>query len=77
MVKILATADFSTDMATTLVTYFSTYANDGIVSVEVTDCGLWLVNPHNLSRQFLGFAGPLALAFAQQKFGPTQEDLAS
>ena len=77
MVKILAKADFSADMAATLLTYFGTYAEDGVVSVEVTDCGLWLVNPHAPSRQFLGFAGPSALAFAQQQISQTPDDFAS
>ena len=62
MVKILATAEFSVDMAATLNAYFETYANNGVVSVEVTDCGLWLVNPHTPSRQFLGLAGPSPIA---------------
>lgn len=56
MVKVLATAEFTADMAETLGSYFAVYANEGVVSVEVTDRGLWLVNPRFPSRQFLGLA---------------------
>ena len=56
MVNVLGTAEFSEDMAETLQTYFREYAVDGIVQVEVTDHGLWLVNPDGKSRQFLGLA---------------------
>lgn len=56
MVKVHATAAFTEDMADTLKQYFQVYAEGGIVSVEVTDRGLWLVNPHYHSRQFLGLA---------------------
>lgn len=50
---IRATAAFSKDMAETLLDYFDRYAVNGTVEVEVTDHGLWLVNP-NGSKQFLG-----------------------
>lgn len=57
MVKILGQARFTKDMAQTLLTYFSVYAGvDGVVSVELTDRGLWLINPHQPARQFLGLA---------------------
>ncbi len=56
MVKVFATAEFTADMAATLGTYFAVYADDGVVSIEVTDRGLWLVNPRYPSRQFLGLA---------------------
>lgn len=55
MVDVIATAEFSEDMAETLQNYFRDYAVDGVVSVEVSDRGLWLVNPDG-SRQFLGLA---------------------
>lgn len=49
-------AEFSVDMVQTLLTYFQAYEIDGVVRVEVTEHGLWLPNPHNESRQFLGLA---------------------
>jgi hypothetical protein len=54
MVRILATAEFTEDMAETLQTYFTAYARDGVVTVEVTDHGLWLRHPQSGTRQFLG-----------------------
>lgn len=56
MTKVLAVAEFTKDMSETLDTYFKAYASDGVVTIEVTDRGLWLVNPHFPSRQFLGLA---------------------
>jgi hypothetical protein len=54
MVKTIATAEFTENMAETLQTYFAAYQRMGVVSVEVTDHGLWLLNPHSGTRQFLG-----------------------
>lgn len=51
--KVFASAKFSADMIQSLQTYFDTYAVDGVVEIEVTDHGLWWVNPDG-SRQFLG-----------------------
>lgn len=51
--RILAVAEFSRDMVETLLRHFSTYSVEGVVSVEVTDKGLWLRNPDG-TRQFLG-----------------------
>ena len=51
----MATAEFSADMSATLAEYFTAYAVDGIVTIEVTNHGLWLVNPLG-GRQFLGLA---------------------
>lgn len=56
MVTILARAAFSQDMAETLHTYFGAYERDGVVTIEVTDRGLWLFHPHSRTRQFLGLA---------------------
>jgi hypothetical protein len=56
MTTVLAVAEFTQDMAETLESYFQAYAADGVVTVEVTDRGLWLVNPRHPSRQFLGLA---------------------
>lgn len=56
MTTVLAVAEFTQDMAETLESYFQAYASDGVVTVEVTDRGLWLVNPRYPSRQFLGLA---------------------
>ena len=56
MIKISATAEFTEDMAQTLAAYFDAYAKDGVVKVEVTNQGLWLVNPFVPARQFLGLA---------------------
>ena len=49
-------ARFTKDMAETLLRFFEVYAADGVVTVEPDDCKLWLVHPHNRSRQFLGQA---------------------
>lgn len=54
-VKVVAVAEFTEDMAETLRDFFSSYASDGVVSVEVSTHGLWLVNPMG-GRQFLGLA---------------------
>lgn len=51
--KVFASAKFTRDMAEALVAHFEDYAQDGIVSIEVTDHGLWWENPDG-SRQFLG-----------------------
>lgn len=52
-----ATARFDRNMVDMLSEYFSTYSNNGVVEVEVTDHGLWLINP-NGTRQFLGSTEP-------------------
>lgn len=49
---------FTIDMVQTLNTYFHAYECDGIVKLEVTPSGLWLVNP-NGGQQFLGSATKL------------------
>ncbi len=49
-------ARFTQDMAETLVGVFPRYSEDGVVTLDVTCRGLWLVNPINNSRQFLGQA---------------------
>lgn len=56
MVRSIATAEFTKDMVETLQAYFEAYQVNGVVTVEVTDRGLWLPNPHFSSRQFLGLA---------------------
>ena len=56
MVRSIARAEFTMDMLETLQTYFEAYQVNGVVTVEVTDRGLWLPNPHFSSRQFLGLA---------------------
>ena len=56
MISHLGEAKFTRDMAETLVEYFDVYAVKGVVTVEITDAGLWLPNPHFVSRQFLGLA---------------------
>jgi hypothetical protein len=58
-IKRLAIAEFTSDMAETLVAYFKTYATQGVVLVEVTNHGLWLINPDRGVRQFLGSAQKL------------------
>ncbi|MBK4215443.1 hypothetical protein JJJ17_05835 [Paracoccus caeni] len=52
----LATAEFSKDMVETMLTYFDQYAEDGVLTIEVTQWGLWLPHPETKSRQFLGLA---------------------
>lgn len=54
--KTIATADFTADMVETLHAYFQQYERDGVVTVEVTNHGLWLPNPETETRQFLGLA---------------------
>lgn len=49
-------AKFTRDMTETLVTFFHCYERDGVVTLQVTERGLWLVNPVNGTRQFLGRA---------------------
>lgn len=56
MVNHIGEAKFTRDMVETLIEYFDVYAVKGVVTVQVTDAGLWLPNPHFLSRQFLGLA---------------------
>ena len=56
MVRHFAVAKFTRDMVDTLDSYFDVYAVHGVVTVEVTDMGLWLPNPHFTCRQFLGLA---------------------
>lgn len=63
--KVLATAEFTEDMIETLAKFFDTYEDDGVVSVEVTDHGLWLNNP-NGSRQFLGSSRPISSDFLKK-----------
>lgn len=48
-------AEFTKDMIETLSTFFGAYAKDGMVTIEVTNRGLWLPNPFG-GRQFLGLA---------------------
>ncbi|MDM7459653.1 MAG: hypothetical protein P3W94_009975 [Paracoccus sp. (in: a-proteobacteria)] len=52
----LAVAEFSKDMVETMLAYFEAYAEDGVVTVEVTSWGLWLPNKTTGGRQFLGLA---------------------
>ena len=51
-----ARAEFTQDMAETLFKYFSAFQVEGVVTLEVTSHGLWLINPHTHGRQFLGKA---------------------
>lgn len=55
-VEVVAVAEFTADMVETLQAYFSAYAEDGVVRVEVSTHGLWLPNPVFGGRQFLGLA---------------------
>jgi hypothetical protein len=48
--------ELTKDMAQTLCDYFSSYAKDGVVTIESNDMGLWLKSKHTESRQFLGKA---------------------
>jgi hypothetical protein len=47
---------FTIDMVETLLAFFHAYQSDDVVTLQLTERGLWLVNPHNGSRQFLGQA---------------------
>ncbi len=49
---------FSEDMAETLRRFFHVYETNGVVTLELNDHGLWLVHPHDQSKQFLGQAVP-------------------
>ncbi len=53
----IAVAEFSRDMLDTLVADFDIYARNGVVSVEVTENGLWLANPSTGRRVILGVTG--------------------
>lgn len=53
--EVMAVAEFTHDMAETLQAVFMAYAVEGIVRLEVTTHGIWLVHPGG-SRQFLGAA---------------------
>lgn len=52
----LADAEFSRDMVETMLQYFDAYADEGVLTVEVREGGLWLPNPVTGGRQFLGLA---------------------
>lgn len=52
----LADAEFSRDMVETMLHYFDAYADEGVLTVEVREGGLWLPNPITGGRQFLGLA---------------------
>ena len=54
--QVLTTAAFTEDMAATLYRFHNRYAKAGVVRIEVATNGLWMVNPHDGSRQFLGLA---------------------
>ena len=49
----LANAEFSRDMVETMLEYFDAYADDGVLTVEVREGGLWLPNRITGGRQFL------------------------
>lgn len=57
--KVMSIAKFDKGMVETLRDHFDKYSVDGTVQIEVTDHGLWFVNP-NGSRQFLGSTEPFA-----------------
>ena len=62
--KKLANAEFSKDMVETILKYFETYADDdGVLTVEVREHGLWVPHPiPGLPPQFIGWARmPLGL----------------
>ena len=56
--KKLADAEFSKDMVETILEYFETYSDDeGVLTVEVREHGLWVPNPvPGLPPQFIGLA---------------------
>lgn len=56
--KKIADAEFSKDMVETILQYFETYADeDGVLTVEVREHGLWVPNPvRGLPPQFIGLA---------------------
>ncbi|OUS06285.1 hypothetical protein A9Q96_09930 [Rhodobacterales bacterium 52_120_T64] len=47
---------FTKGMVDTLGIYFDKYASEGVINLESNQMGLWLINPRNSSRQFLGKA---------------------
>lgn len=49
-------ACFTKDMVDTLRAFFHVYQLDGVVTIQLTEQGLWLVHPQTGSRQFLGQA---------------------
>jgi hypothetical protein len=56
--KKLADAEFSRDMVETILQYFESYADDeGVLTVQVREHGLWVPNPvPGLPPQFIGLA---------------------
>jgi hypothetical protein len=56
--KKIADAEFSKDMVETILKYFETYSDDdGVLTVEVREHGLWVPNPvPGLPPQFIGLA---------------------
>ena len=56
--KKIADAEFSKDMVETILQYFETYADEeGVLTVEVREHGLWVPNPiPGLPSQFIGLA---------------------
>lgn len=56
--KKLADAEFSKDMVETILQYFEAYSDDeGVLTVEVREHGLWVPNPvPGLPPQFIGLA---------------------
>lgn len=48
--------EFTKDMVETLSAFFDVYAVEGVVTIEVSNRGLWLPNHRTKSRQFLGLA---------------------
>lgn len=54
----IADAEFSKDMVETILEYFDTYSDDqGVLTVEVREHGLWVPNPiPGLPPQFIGLA---------------------
>jgi hypothetical protein len=60
-IRLLSTGEpvvalFTEDMVDTLRAFFRIYQVGGVVSIQLVGNGLWLVNPHDGSRQFLGQA---------------------
>lgn len=53
----LGTAEFTRDMVETLLQYFDTYADeDGVLSLEIREAGVFLPPLIGDHRQFLGLA---------------------
>lgn len=50
-------AEFTQDMLRTMIEYFDYFADvEGVLSVEVTELGVWVEEPTTKAKKFIGMA---------------------